>query len=299
MPYSSASIWANSVQRTMSANWLSPWRTSRAQRLLGDDLRQDDVVVRVRRVGRAGRVEARGVGREDVAAAGEEGGAHFLDLLDDDRLEGHLVGAEVVGEVELGGGAGLHADRGAVQLLGALHAELLVHHEALAVIVVDAGEVEAERGVARQRPGRGAGQQVDLARLQRGEALLGGGRHVLDLVGIAEDRGGDGAAGVDVEARPLALAVGGGEACDAGADAADQRLPRALMASRSLPAIRRTRSADQRGRDDAGGHVLLEHFVLPFVVASAVLSGLSRPRTTLAQFLGDQIGARNGRRRST
>ena len=28
MPYSSASIWANSVQRTMSANWLSPWRTT-------------------------------------------------------------------------------------------------------------------------------------------------------------------------------------------------------------------------------------------------------------------------------
>ena len=152
--------------------------------------------------------EARGVGGVDVAAAGEEGGADLVDLLDHHRLEGHLVGAEVVGEVELGGGAGLHADRGAVQLLGALHAELLRHHEALAVVVVDAGEVEAERGVARQRPGRVARQDVDLARLQRGEALLRGERHVLDLLGVAEDRRGDGAADVDVEAGPLALAVG-------------------------------------------------------------------------------------------
>ena len=270
----------------------------RAQRLLGDDLRQDDVVVRVGRVGGAGRVETRGVGRVDVAAAAEERRTDFLDLLDHDRLEAHLVGAEIVGEVELGRGAGAHADRGAVQLLGALHAELLVHHEALAVVVVDAGEVEAERGVARQRPGRGAGEQVDLARLQGGEALLRRGRHVLDLVGVAEDGGGDGAAGVDVEPRPLALAVGEREARNAGGDAADEIAAR-LDGIEILAGIRRSRGADQRGRDDAGGHVLLEHFVLPFVVASAVLSGLSRPRTTLAQFLGDQIGARNGRRRST
>ena len=55
---------------------------------------------------------------------------------------------------------------------------------------------------------RVARQHVDLARLQRGEALLRGERHELDLVGVAEDRRGDGAAEVDVEARPLALAVG-------------------------------------------------------------------------------------------
>ena len=211
----------------------------RSQRLLGDDLRQDDVVVRVGGVGGAGRVEARGVGREHVAAAGEEGGADFLDLLDDDRLEGHLVGAEVVGEVELGGGAGLDADRGAVQLLGALHAELLVHHEALAVIVVDAGEVEAERGVARQRAGRGARQEIDLARLQRGEALLRRRRHVLDLLGVAEDGRGDGAADVDIEADPLALAVGQREARDAGVDAADE-LPARLDGIEILAGMRRS-----------------------------------------------------------
>ena len=230
MPYSSASIMAYCVQRTMSANWLSPWRTDGSQRLLGDDLRQDDEVIlawaapaRWRRAWRRGR----GVGRVDVAAAGEEGGADLVDLLDDHRLEGHLVGAEVVGEVELGGGARRHADRGAVQLLGALHAELLGHHEALAVVVGDGREIEPQRGVARERDRRVVGQQVDFARLQRGEALLRGQPDILDLLGIAEDGGRDGAADIDVEAGPFALAVGQHEARRAGADAAEQR-PREL-----------------------------------------------------------------------
>ena len=96
----------------------------------------------------------------------------------------------------------------------------LAYHEALAVIVVDAGEVEAERGVAADRPGRVARQHVDLARLQRGEAVLGGERRELDLGRVAEDRRRDGAAIVDVEARPFALVVRRGEAGEAGVDAA-------------------------------------------------------------------------------
>ena len=140
----------------------------RRQRLLVDDLRQDDEVVGLggrRHVGGTRRIEARGVRGVDVAAAGEEGGADLLDLLDDHRLEVHLLGAEVVGEVELGRRARGHAHGGAVQLLGALHAELLVHHEALAVVVGDGGEVETERGVARQRRRRVVAEEVDLARL--------------------------------------------------------------------------------------------------------------------------------------
>ena len=190
--------------------------------------RIDEVVegARRRHVGGARRGQARGVGRVDVAAAGEEGGTDLVDLLDDHRLERHLVGAEVIGEVELGGRAGSHADRGAAQLLGALHAELLRHQEALAVVVVDAGEIEAERGVARQRPGRVADQHVDLARLHGGEALLGGERRVLHLVRVAEDRRGDGAADVDREAFPFALAVRHHVAGRPGAGAADQRAAR-------------------------------------------------------------------------
>jgi len=67
---------------------------------------------------------------------------------------------------------------------------------------------------------------MSTSRLQRGEALLRRQRHVLDLLRIAEQRRRHGAADVDVEADPLALAVGQHEACRTGADAADQRAAR-------------------------------------------------------------------------
>ena len=195
----------------------------RAERLLGDDLGQDDVVSRIGRVGCARGVEAHTVAGVDITAPGEEGGTNLVDVVEDNRLDGHLVGAEIIGQVELGRTAGRNADRGAVKLLGAFHAELLVHHEALAVIVGDAGEIEAEGGVAGQRPGRVVGQHVDFTGLQRGEALLRRYWRVLYLLRIAEDGGRDGAADIDVDARPPALAVGQHEACEAArGDPADQ-----------------------------------------------------------------------------
>ena len=167
-------------------------------------------------------VEARLVGRVDVAAAGIIGGVGFLELLEDHRVVFEIVGLEVVGEVQFGRGAGLHADRGAGKLQRGVHARQLlgVDHEALAVIIGDAGEVEAERGVAVDRPGGVARQDVDFARLQRGEAVLGGERRELHLGAVAEDRGGDRAAEIDVEAGPFALVVRRGEAGEAGVDAA-------------------------------------------------------------------------------
>ena len=119
-----------------------------------------------------------------------------------------LLVRKIVGEVELGGRAGLHADGGAVELLGRLHAERLLHHEALAVVVVDAGEGQAQRAVA-------ASVQVvlrtrtsispDCSAVKRSLAVVG---DELDLGGIAEHGGGDRPAVVDVEARPVALVVG-------------------------------------------------------------------------------------------
>ncbi len=180
----------------------------RSERLLGEGLGQDHVVVGVLELQaatrrgptcrwcrrRSGRCHRRRV------ASGQ--------LLEDHRLVGDVVVLEVVGEVELGVGAGLHADRGAVEIVDRLHAERLLHHDALAVIVVDDGEDEAELGVARHRPGGVAREHVDLARLQRGEALLGVERGVLHLGGVAEDRRGDRLAVVDVEAGPVAVGVG-------------------------------------------------------------------------------------------
>src|SRR5262249_11886799 len=73
--------------------------------------------------------------------------------------------------------------------------------------VVDADEVEAERGVAHDGPGGVAREDVHFARLQRGEALLRGERRVAHLVRVAEHRRGHGAAEIDVEAAPDALRI--------------------------------------------------------------------------------------------
>jgi hypothetical protein len=63
----------------------------RSQRLLGDDLRQDDEVVGLGAgVGARVAYEARGVGRVDVAAAGRRRLRTLVDLFDQHRLEGHL-----------------------------------------------------------------------------------------------------------------------------------------------------------------------------------------------------------------
>ena len=133
---------------------------------------------------------------------------------------------------------------GAVQLLGRGDAELLADHEALAVVVIDGREIEAELGVARHRPGRVAGQHVHLARLERREAVLGGERDEADLGRVVEDRRRDGAAEIDVETGPVALRVRHAEAGEAGVRAAGQE---ALL----LDAVQRRLSRGARG-DDAG-----------------------------------------------
>ena len=194
----------------------------RAERLLADHVGQDDVVIGVLLRGADGG-QARDVGGIGVATAGIVGGDVVLQPLDDDRPDVHARAARPIGQVLLGGGAGLHADGGAIQRAGIGHAQAALHHEALAVEEVDAREVEAERGVAAQRPGRVAAQDVHFAGLKRGEAHLGGGGHEAHLGRVIEDRDGERAAVIHVEAAPDALAVGLREAGQAGIHAADQR----------------------------------------------------------------------------
>ena len=168
--------------------------------------------------------ERRAVGRVGVAAAGEEGLLDLLQVLDLDRRELHVVEAEVVGDGELGAGARLHADGGAVELLGAISRWR----------ISSPGSRCRHRSSPRRTAGRGsasrpsvqvvlADEQVDLARLQRGEAVLrrGAGRSCT-LLASPKHRGGDGAAAVGVDAAHHALAVGQREAGDAGGDAADE-----------------------------------------------------------------------------
>ena len=92
------------------------------------------------------------VGRVNVAAAGEICVKHFLQFLNYHRLEFYVIAAKVVGEIEFGGRAGLHAYRGTVQLFRTLHVALFCDHESLAVVEINADEVESETGIARERP---------------------------------------------------------------------------------------------------------------------------------------------------
>ncbi len=104
----------------------------RSERLLGDDVRQHDVVVGVHGA-KALAIERGSVGGVGVAAAGVIGLHRLVGGREGHRLQLHVVGAEEVGKIELGGGALLHADRGVVQLHRRIHLQRLAHQEALAV----------------------------------------------------------------------------------------------------------------------------------------------------------------------
>ena len=124
----------------------------RAERLLRDHLRQDQVVVGLGRF-RARSGEVAHVGRVDLAPAGEEGARDRFGGVEHDRLVLHPVRAEVVGDVLLARRAGLHAHGRSIQLLRAVDLQLRRNHEALAVEVVDAREHDAEGSIPRQGPG--------------------------------------------------------------------------------------------------------------------------------------------------
>jgi len=85
---------------------------------------------------------------------------------------------------------------------------------------------------------------IDLARLQRHEALLRRGRRELGLLGVTEHGRSNGLAEIDVEPGPLALAVGQREARQA-------RIHRALHEALGLHGIERLAGRRrQRDRSD-------------------------------------------------
>ena len=191
------------------------------------------------------RIEARGVGGVGVAAAAVVGLGRLVVGREHDRFQLHVVGAEKVGEVEFGRRSLLDADRGAVELERRIDPELLAHHEALPVVIIDAGEEHAA-GLARQRPGGVADEHVDLARGQDRRPVLGVDRQELDLRRIVEDRRGDRAALVDVEALVDALIVGQAEAGEARIGAADQLAARLDLIERARVGGKSGRGAESR-----------------------------------------------------
>ena len=138
-----------------------------------------------------------------------------------DRLVFHVIGGKVVGHSLNGTGARLQANRGAVELFGALDTELLGNHEALTIVVVDGCKDSALRSVTGKRPGGIARQNVNLARLQRRKALRRRKRHELYLLSVAEYGCSHSAAGVDIKTGPLTFAVGTCKTRGGGIDTAD------------------------------------------------------------------------------
>ena len=173
----------------------------RAERLLGDRRLEDYVVVGIGHDGPPA-CKLRLVARDRVAAALLVGVVHRVDLFKDDGFEGNVPGAQRVGQVELGGGAPRDADRRAGQVFEFDDAEVGVDHKSLTVVKGGGGKVRGPLGIAVERPGGVADQDVDLARLDGRLPLGRGERDKLDGVGVAQHRGRDRPAKVDVKSAP-------------------------------------------------------------------------------------------------
>ena len=195
----------------------------RTERLLADGDRQHEVVGRIGRRGRDRACKRRSVLGHGVAAAAEEGLLHGVGTVEHQRLPVDAVGAAIVAERHLMRGALRHADGRALQILQLLDAGVLLHDETLAVVEIDRALPQTKRRAAQEGLGRVAIEHVDLARLQRGEAVLRGERDIAHLAGIAEHAGSERLAVVDVEALEVALRVRRGKPGKAGRDAAHQR----------------------------------------------------------------------------
>ena len=156
-----------------------------------------------------------------VAAALFVGVRRLVDRLEDDGLIANARRSELVGQVELGGRARLHADGSPFEVGQRGNAQLLAHHDALAVVEGNRREVGAQRGVARERPRGVAEECIALAGLQHGEALGGGGGADLVGLGVAKDGGSQRAAEVHIKAGEVAFLVQEAKAGQVGVADAD------------------------------------------------------------------------------
>src|SRR6185312_6729871 len=175
-------------------------------RLFGNDFWKNDVFVWVRKFQPIS-VEARRVGRIDVAAAGLISLDGLIGGRECDGLDLHVMGTEIIREIELGGRALPDTNRRAGELERRSHLQRLADHETLPVVIVDAGKDQSQAAVARTGPTRIPNEDVDLAGLQCSEPVLRRQRNEFDLFSIVEDRGREGAADVDVDPGPVALRV--------------------------------------------------------------------------------------------
>jgi hypothetical protein len=166
------------------------------------------------------RIKLGNVRRQHVALAGIIGLDDILQLGKFHLLVFHVVGVEIVGEVELRGGFRLHADLAAIEVQRRVDVARPRQHESFAVIIGDRREIQVIGGLARHAPGRVARENVHLSVLQFLEAFAGIEGYEFCLLRIVEDGGGHRAAEIDIESGPVALVVRDREAGQALVDAA-------------------------------------------------------------------------------
>ena len=221
--------------------------------------------------------EARGVGGVDVTATFEIERLGFGVGFDRNRLVADVVLAEEVRQVQLGRGAGLDADGRAIEFLGRADPHVLGNHEALTVIVVHADEFELQVDIAREGPGGVAGQQIDLARGQRGKPRLAGGGDEFDGRRIVQHGGGDGAADADVKTVPVAVGVGGGKAHQARRHATVERAACLDVIQRSCGGCASSKTGDRQRAKEYG---FFHDYLFLFFEPPCHSSGLGLPRGT-------------------
>ena len=174
---------------------------------------------------------------------------HLVQLRKLQLLIFHVVGLEIVGEVELRRRAGLHANPAAVEVKRGIDVARLRQHEPLAVVIGDRREIKIVILLARHAPCRVAREDVDLAALQLLEPLVGVERDEPRLGRIVEDRRRHRTTEIDVEAGPVALLVGDREAWQSLIDATkDFAAPdRPLQRARIIKFVNDGDGADEDG----------------------------------------------------
>lgn len=125
------------------------------------------------------------------------------------RRERYALLLEIDVEIGLAGGASHHTDTHAGQLQRRDDAAIGADHEALPVKKADPDEFKAELDLTLHGPRRVARQNIDLARLQGGETIIGIQRHVAHRLAPAQGGSRNGATDIGLETLPFA----GGVAC--------------------------------------------------------------------------------------
>ena len=146
-------------------------------------------------------IEPAGGGRDRIAEPLAVGNREILAILVENFGVGRLIDEGEIGEVGELVALVESADLEIVELIGRDDVEPAGHHEGLPVIKARCDVADAVTGIAPHGPVGVARNEVDVAGLELGETCIALERPEFELRRIAEDRGGDGPAEIDVEAR--------------------------------------------------------------------------------------------------